>query len=80
MKCVIKCECGCSVSFSEQNIKKISAFNCPACGQALSQEYVEKAKQCLQLIGDCKRVKRESTASHGVVDLTAPFAITFVEP
>lgn len=79
MKCVIRCQCDCSVSFDERNMKTLSTFRCPACGQALSQEYINKAKQCLQLIKECKRVKRENTVSRGAVDLTAPFQITFAD-
>ncbi len=80
MRCVIKCQCDCSVSFDERNMRTVSTFHCPACGQALSQEYIAMAKQCLQLIKECKRVKRENAVSSGGVDLTAPFQITFVDP
>lgn len=77
MKCTIKCQCGCTVSIDETNAKKISTFNCPVCNQALDSEYIEKIKQCLSFMDECKRVKRKNLASGGIADMTYPFSITF---
>lgn len=77
MNCIIKCSCGCSVSLSEKNIHKISNFSCPACNQPLSLEYIEKIKQCITLMDECKKVKHKNTASNGFVDMTSQFNITF---
>lgn len=79
MKCTIKCcSCRCSVSIDEHQIKKLSQFNCPVCGQTLNPEYIEKAKQCFQLVYECKHIKRDTVkVVNGIVDATNPFEITF---
>lgn len=79
MKCKIMCcDCKCSVFIGEEQIKKLLQFNCPVCGQTLNPEYIEKAKQCFQLVHECKHIKRETNkVVNGIVNATNPFEITF---
>lgn len=56
VKCVIKCECGCFISFAERQVKSLEEFSCPLCGNCFPEESSNKIKSVYALMEECKSV------------------------